>query len=57
MQLGTYSLSLTVKDIATSKEFCEKLGFKEFGGNISQNLRLRFNDFFDTEKSAMEDGC
>ena len=28
MQLGTYSLSLTVKDIQTSKEIWEKLASK-----------------------------
>jgi len=37
MQLGAFSISLTVKDIHASKSFYEKLGFKEFGGDISQN--------------------
>ena len=37
MQLGAFSISLAVKDIHTSKAFYEKLGFKVFGGDISQN--------------------
>ena len=37
MELGAFSVSLTVKDIQVSKEFYEKLGFEFFGGDISQN--------------------
>ena len=37
MELGTFSVSLAVKDIHASKEFYEKLGFQSFGGDISQN--------------------
>ena len=37
MELGAFSISLTVKDINASKEFYEKLGFEFFGGDISQN--------------------
>lgn len=37
MQLGNFSVSLTVKDIKASKAFYEKLDFKEVGGNIKQN--------------------
>lgn len=37
MDLGAFSISLAVKDIKASKAFYEKLGFKEFGGDISQN--------------------
>lgn len=37
MDLGAFSVSLTVKDIQASKEFYEKLGFEFFGGDISQN--------------------
>lgn len=37
MELGAFSVSLTVKDIQASKEFYEKLGFEFFGGDISQN--------------------
>jgi len=44
MKLGTFSISLTVSDIYKSKEFYEKLGFKEFGGNISQNWLIMKND-------------
>ncbi|MEE9434464.1 MAG: VOC family protein [Sphingorhabdus sp.] len=37
MKLGAFSISLSVKDIAASKEFYEKLGFSEFGGDAKQN--------------------
>jgi catechol 2,3-dioxygenase-like lactoylglutathione lyase family enzyme len=37
MDLGAFSISLAVRDIHKSKEFYEKLGFTEFGGDISQN--------------------
>ena len=37
MELGAFSVSLTVKDIHASKEFYEKLGFEFFGGDIEQN--------------------
>ena len=37
MELGAFSISLTVKDIEASKAFYEKLGFKVFVGDNSQN--------------------
>ena len=37
MELGAFSISLTVKDIEASKQFYEKLGFEVFGGNAAQN--------------------
>lgn len=33
MQLGAFSISLAVKDIAVSRAFYEKLGFTQLGGN------------------------
>ena len=33
MQLGAFSISLTVKDIQKSKEFYEGLGFSDMGGS------------------------
>lgn len=33
MELGAFSISLTVKDLAVSKDFYEKLGFEVTGGN------------------------
>jgi catechol 2,3-dioxygenase-like lactoylglutathione lyase family enzyme len=36
MTLGSFSISLAVKDIRASKEFYETLGFTETGGNIDQ---------------------
>jgi catechol 2,3-dioxygenase-like lactoylglutathione lyase family enzyme len=43
MELGAFSISLSVKDINTSKAFYEKLGFTEFGGDISQNWLIMKN--------------
>ena len=37
MDLGAFSISLTVKDIDASRAFYEKLGFEAFGGDVSQN--------------------
>lgn len=37
MQLGAFSISLTVKDLAASKAFYEKLGFSDLGGVPEQN--------------------
>jgi lactoylglutathione lyase len=43
MELGAFSISLAVKDIRASKDFYEKLGFKEFGGDITQNWLILKN--------------
>ncbi len=43
MELGNFSVSLTVKDIEASKVFYEKLGFTVFGGNQSQNWLILKN--------------
>jgi lactoylglutathione lyase len=43
MELGAFSVSLTVKDIETSKLFYEKLGFSVFGGDQSQNWLIMKN--------------
>jgi catechol 2,3-dioxygenase-like lactoylglutathione lyase family enzyme len=37
MQLGNFSVSLTVKDIEASKAFYEKLDFVQVGGDLGQN--------------------
>lgn len=37
MELGAFSVSLAVKDLAASRVFYEKLGFKAFAGNATQN--------------------
>ncbi len=45
MQLGAFSISLNVKDIAASKAFYAKLGFEPFGGDAAQGwLMLRNGD-------------
>ncbi|WP_066289825.1 VOC family protein [Arthrobacter sp. B6] len=43
MQLGAFSISLTVKDIAASAAFYENLGFSSFGGDITQNWLILKN--------------
>lgn len=43
MELGTFSLSLSVKDIHASLAFYEKLGFTKFHGDIDQNWLILKN--------------
>jgi len=43
MELGSFSISLAVRDIKVSLEFYEKLGFKEIMGDISQNWIIMQN--------------
>jgi catechol 2,3-dioxygenase-like lactoylglutathione lyase family enzyme len=43
LQLGTFSISLTVKDINASKEFYEKLGFKLSGGDLKRKYVILQN--------------
>ncbi|QHA93293.1 VOC family protein [Bacillus sp. N1-1] len=43
MNLGAFSVSLSVKDIQASKNFYEKLGFQSLGGDISQNWLIMKN--------------
>jgi len=43
MQLGAFSVSLAVKDIAASRSFYEKFGFKVFAGDASQNWLILKN--------------
>jgi catechol 2,3-dioxygenase-like lactoylglutathione lyase family enzyme len=45
MDLGAFSISLAVKDLAASRTFYEKFGFRVFAGNASQNwLIMKNND-------------
>ncbi|MGB0429423.1 MAG: VOC family protein [Bacteroidia bacterium] len=43
MNLGCFSVSLAVKDLAKSKEFYEKLGFTVFGGAMEMNYLIMQN--------------
>jgi catechol 2,3-dioxygenase-like lactoylglutathione lyase family enzyme len=43
MNLGAFSLSLSVKDIQASREFYEKLGFEAFSGDMSQGWLIMKN--------------
>lgn len=36
MQLGAFSISLSVKDINSSHDFYAKLGFEKIGGNAEE---------------------
>ncbi|MFO1078217.1 MAG: VOC family protein [Planctomycetota bacterium] len=45
MDLGAFSISLAVNDIAVSRAFYEKLGFRQVGGQQAQNwIILRNGD-------------
>jgi catechol 2,3-dioxygenase-like lactoylglutathione lyase family enzyme len=45
MELGAFSVSLSVADIEASRDFYEKLGFEPVGGNADDNwLILRNGD-------------
>lgn len=43
MNLGAFSISLTVKDLQTSIDFYEKLGFVQFGGDCGQGWTILKN--------------
>lgn len=43
MELGAFSISLAVKDIAASRAFYEKLGFAVFGGDQDQRWLIMKN--------------
>ena len=43
MELGTFSISLAVKDLQASKDFYEKFGFTVFGGDATQNWLIMKN--------------
>ena len=43
MNLGNFSISLAVKDIAASKDFYEKLGFSVVMGDATQNWLIMKN--------------
>ena len=40
MQLGAFSISLTVKDLAASRAFYEKLGFAAVAGDMEQDYLI-----------------
>lgn len=44
MQLGAFSISLSVKDIAASRAFYEKFGFEVLGGNQDENWLILKNE-------------
>ncbi len=44
LRLGNFSVSLAVKDLAASREFYEKLGFKVVGGEAKQNWLILQNE-------------
>ena len=43
MELGNFSVSLSVRDIDTSKAFYEKLGFRQIGGDVAQRWVIMKN--------------
>jgi catechol 2,3-dioxygenase-like lactoylglutathione lyase family enzyme len=43
MNLGAFSISLSVKDLQKSKDFYEKLGFSQMAGNLDHNYLIMKN--------------
>jgi catechol 2,3-dioxygenase-like lactoylglutathione lyase family enzyme len=43
MKLGAFSISLSVKDLQTSKAFYENLGFSVFAGDLAKNYLIMKN--------------
>jgi Spy/CpxP family protein refolding chaperone len=43
MELGAFSVSLSVKDIAASRSFYERFGFEVFDGDVAQNWLILKN--------------
>ena len=43
MELGAFSVSLSVKDLKTSKQFYENLGFSVFAGKMESNYLIMKN--------------
>ena len=43
LELGAFSLSLSVKDLKVSKAFYEKLGFHQFAGSMDQDYLIMKN--------------
>ena len=43
MELGAFSVSLTVRDLEASREFYQKLGFEITGGSADQNYLILKN--------------
>lgn len=41
--LGAFSVSLNVKDLAIARDFYQKLGFNEFGGGMEMNYLIMKN--------------
>lgn len=44
LKLGAFSVSLSVKDLAVSKEFYEKFGFTVLGGSMEENYLIMKNE-------------
>ena len=43
MELGAFSISLTVKNLEASRQFYEKFGFRTFAGDASKNVLILKN--------------
>ncbi|MFD3000385.1 VOC family protein [Pontibacter toksunensis] len=44
MKLGAFSISLNVRNLETSKQFYENIGFKVFAGSMSHNYLIMKNN-------------
>ena len=43
MELGAFSVSLAVRDVAVSRDFYQKLGFRPVGGDLAQGWLILKN--------------
>ncbi|PCJ56904.1 MAG: glyoxalase [Planctomycetota bacterium] len=56
MELGAFSISLTVKNLDKSKAFYEKIGFEVFAGDQSCNKQESFTDVRTLHQRFKSDG-
>ena len=60
MKLGAFSVSLSVKDLETSKQFYENLGFSVFAGGKEHNYLIMKNEdtvFYSWLRRAGDGAC
>ena len=54
MELGAFSVSLTVKDLGVSRALYTKLGFESCGGNVFARNVLTFNPGWNADATVNE---
>lgn len=56
MELGAFSISLSVNDLQASRAFYEKLGFSVFDGNEAENWLVMIGGFAQAQPIAVNTG-